>query len=141
MSFSEANSGSSHNWSSSVPEIISFFQVIEDVKHSWLGISPRPSILGLFLRPDYLSGAVVLLELFDDFLEREGTETFDSEDSSVLLTQFCSLGFQVVVHLSRAENDLLDLACVEVAFIADERQESSIVTEFVQTRSSTLELE
>ena len=117
VSLGESYSSSGHNWTSGILEIVLLANVVEDVQHSWLSVSPRTGILGFLLSPDDFSCCAVTLEFFNYLLEWEGTKTFDAKDGYILSSVLGSLSLEIVVNLTRAENHLLNLSGIEIALV------------------------
>lgn len=142
MSAGVADGCGSHDWSSSIRDVLILLQECSDVSQAWLSVEPCSSVLWFLLSPAQL-GILEVLHLSDDLLEGEWAQALNSEDGSVILALLCSGIIQVIVYLATAEDDFLHfLRSNEIlVLIFDEAQESGGVSKIFNVGASSFVLE
>jgi len=87
---------------------------------------PSSGVLRLFLTPDDLLQVLELVELLIDDLDGEGTQFLDADDGVGLsITSLRSLGLEINVDLSRAQDDPLHLIGLDIIVRNDGQEVSS----------------
>ena len=138
MNLGEAHCGSSHNWSSSIFDLVCFLEMLLNVSKSWSCIGISTGILWLFLCPGHRS-IWIFLKLRNDLLKWERTEILNSEDSNIILVLFGSVFFEVKVYLTSTKNDFSHLICLKFrVLIRNDILESGAFYKVLEIRCSTL---
>lgn len=106
---SVTDGGRGHDRSSSILDRLVFpVHELVNVSESWLRVGPDTCVLGLLLCPAEL-GIWIVLKVFDNLLEREGAKRFGTENCNIVVSICLSLGLEIIVDLTRANNNFSDL--------------------------------
>lgn len=113
---------------------------LEQVLHAHLDKWVGSLVLGLLLGPHDLCVGVAL-EVLLNRLEWEGSKLLNADDCDVADTKLGSLGLQVVVDLTAAEDysSYLIILCHVLAFVLDHLGEVQAFRERLDVRSRTFQ--
>lgn len=136
MVLAVASRGRGTDRSASVGDLgSSVLKVLQDAADARLEEGPATSVLGLFLAPNNFGVLVVLGHFSAEGVEGEGRQLFNSHDGDVILLQLFSLSLQVIIDLTRAENDLLNLLVVDlIILLGNDALELSATQEILHFR-------
>ena len=109
MHFTKTNGSGCHDWSTCVIDFSHFLaEMLLDVSQSGLSIHPSSGILWFFLSPCN-TGVFVLLQIWDNFLEWEWAERFNSKNNNIIFLLLCSFFFKIKVNLTRCKDNFGNL--------------------------------
>jgi len=139
VDFGKTGSSGSRRLSTEIFNIGSFIFLHDDIE-SGLDETPSTHIEMFFLAPDEFSVGIESKKLSNSVIS-ERSKLFESNDSNIIDLVVSSSIEQVVVNLTSAGNDLLDLSRFDEFFgelFEQDSSESVVELEFFQIGSSSL---